>query len=311
MNFERLRTFLIAAEELNFTQAARRLSLSQPAISQQIKEIEEDLGVSLFDRRGRTILLTPAGEKLRPLADALLKKVLSVREELEEFRGVPQGSLQIGAGNAVGIYQLPRVLGHFAQHYPGIRISLQLGDTVAILRGLRDGNLDLAVVEEEPSSEQIQGLTKTPYIEDELVLIAHPDHEWAGRGAIALEELGKAWFVVRKPNCPINVLIKNHLAEAGFDPNRLNIRFEFGNTEGIKRTVMAGLGVGFASSFSVLKEINAKYLVKVNVEGLKIDRTIWLVHPSQMAEGGHQQAFCEELLSGKWLLPNLALKSPE
>ncbi|HBN09921.1 MAG TPA: hypothetical protein DD435_15190 [Cyanobacteria bacterium UBA8530] len=310
MNFERLRTFLIAAEELNFTQAARRLNLSQPAISQQIREIEEDLGVSLFDRRGRTILLTPAGEKLRPLADALLKNVLSVREELEEFRGVPQGSLQIGAGNAVGIYQLPRVLGHFAQLYPGIRTSLQIGDTVNILRGLKDGNLDLAVVEEEPSSEQLQGLTKIPYIEDELILISHPDHEWAGRGTIAIEELVKAWFVVRKPNCPINILIKNHLAAAGFDPNRRNIRFEFGNTEGIKRTVMAGLGVGFASKFSVLKEIKAKYLVKVNVEGLKIDRTIWLVHPSQMPEGGHQQAFCEELLSGKGL-PDLALESRE
>ncbi|HBN09922.1 MAG TPA: hypothetical protein DD435_15195 [Cyanobacteria bacterium UBA8530] len=311
MNFERLHSFLIAAEELSFTQAARRLHLSQPAISQQVREIEDDLGVSLFERRGRSVILTPAGEKLRPLAVSILQQLRELRRNMEEFRGVPQGVLKIGAGDSVGIYLLPRVLGYFTQRHPDIRTSLQIGEFLGLLRGLKDGNIDLALIEEEPSAEQLQGLKKIRFIEDELVLIVSPAHEWAKRGTIKIEELGQAWFIARKSDSSIRGLIRNRLSEAGLDPNRLNVRFEFGNAEGIKRSVMAELGVGFVSKFSLMKEIAANYLVNIEVEGLKIKRTIWLVHSSRMGEGSHERAFCEELLAQKWLPPHHPDVRPE
>ena len=136
MNLDRLTTFLAAAEDLNFTQAARRLHLSQPAVSQQIKELEEDLGVILFERRGRGLLLTPAGDRLRALAQPVLREVRQVRAEMGAFRDQPQGVLRVGASNTPGIYLLPFALGRFSTQWTGVRVSMEVSHPEALWRAL-------------------------------------------------------------------------------------------------------------------------------------------------------------------------------
>jgi DNA-binding transcriptional LysR family regulator len=305
MDLDRLRTFALAAEELNFTQTARLLHLSQPAVSQQIRELEDSLGVDLFERRGRGLALTPAGERLKPLASTLLRDAESLKDALAEFRGVPQGVLRIGAGTTLGIYLLPYVLGRFSRAFPAIRPSLRITESEGLIRALREGEIDLALVEEDLSLGRIYGWEKVPLIDDELVLIAAIDHPWASRSVITMEELASQAFIMRQPESSARQLIEDRLAEAGFDPQRLTIRFELGHTEGIKRSVMAGLGLGFVSRYAIADELRGGTLAEVPIQDFGIGRTLWLVRPAEKKLPVHLQRFVEVLLSADWLPPPL------
>lgn len=308
MNFDRLQTFTIAAEELNFTQAARRLNLSQPAISQQIRELEDSLEVTLFERRGRSLVLTPAGERLRPLALSILKHIREAGEELMEFRGLPQGVLHIGASTTLGIYLLPAALGRFSKLFPGVRPSLRVADTEGVLRAMHEGELDIAMVEEELSPGRTHGWERLPLLQDELVLIADPAHPWAGKGPIPRDSLTETPLIMRQLNSPTRQLIIDRLAEAGFRPDRLNVRFELSHTEGIKRAVMAGLGTGFVSRFAIAEELRSGTLVELPIEDFTISRTLWLLRHAEKKKTIHLQRFIEMLLKPDWLPKELVVK---
>lgn len=301
MDLDRLRTFVLAAEELNFTQTARLIHLSQPAVSQQIRELEDSLGVALFERRGRGLALTPAGERLKPKARKILQEVERVREDMEEFRGMRQGVLRIGSGNTIGIYLLPNVLGTFSRRFPGVRPSLRVADLDALIRALQEGELDLALVEDELSAGRIYGWERVPITGDELVLIAYPDHPWAKLGEIDLEQLAGEPILMRQAESPARRKIQDSLAEAGFDPQRLAVRFELGHTEGLKRAVMAGLGVGFVSNHAIGQELTAGSLVEIKIRDFQIQRTFWLVRPADKQLPPHQERLCEFLLKGDWV----------
>jgi DNA-binding transcriptional LysR family regulator len=301
MNFDRLNTFLMAAEDLNFTQAARRLGLSQPAVSQQIRELEESLGVSLFERRGRGLLLTPAGERLRTMARPLLREVKQLESEMGAYREVPQGVLRVGASNTPGIYMLPFALGAFTAKHPGVRISLEVADVDVLARHLSEGEADLAVMEDDLGPGRLHGWDKTPLMEDELMLIARPDHPWARQGGVSTDELPSGSFIFRTRQSSTRQLILNTLATAGVDPDSLQTRFELGNTEGLKRAVMAGLGVGFVSRYATDLERQAGLLVEVPITGVAITRTLWLLRPTGAKLAEHQAHFCDLLLGGGWL----------
>jgi DNA-binding transcriptional LysR family regulator len=301
MNFDRLNTFLVAAEDLNFTQAARRLHLSQPAVSQQIRELEDELGVSLFERRGRGLLLTPAGERLRTVSQPIMRELKQMEVEMSAFKDTPQGVLRVGASNTPGIYLLPEALGRFAASETGVRVSLHVADTEAILRALHEGDVDMAVVEEEPPMGRLQGWERIPVLQDELVLISRPDHPWAKAGKITLDRLVESPFIFRTRQSETRQLIHKRLAEEGLDPEQLSVPFELGNTEGIKRSVMAGLGMGFVSCFATSLERRTGLLAEVGIENFHIPRTLWLIRPADTRLTPHLQRFCELLEGQDWL----------
>ncbi len=305
MDLDRIRTFVLAAEELNFSKTARMLHLSQPAVSQQIREVEDYMGVALFERRGRGLALTPAGDRLKPLAAALLKDADSLRKAIAEFRGVAQGVLRIGSGTTLGIYLLPYVLGSFSRANPAIRASLRIAESEVLVRNLREGEIDLALVEEDLPLGRLFGWEKVPLLDDELVLIASADHPWAAREAIALPDLAGQDFIMRPPDSPARLLIQDRLVEAGFDPVRLLVRFELGHTEGIKRSVMAGLGLGFVSRYAIADEVKAKTLVVIPIRDFTISRKLWLIRPAEKNLPSHLQRFVEVLMSPGWLPPPL------
>lgn len=301
INIDRLNTFVVAAETLNFTQAARRLHLSQSAVSQQIRELEEELDVTLFERRGRGLALTPAAERLRTRATRVLREVNDTWREMSAFQSLPQGVLRIGASNTLGIYLLPYALGHYSQDFPGVRTTLLVSEVDAIVRGLQEGELDLALIEQTLSPGRLHGWERVPLMEDEVTLIVHPKHPWAQEEVIPLERLPEASFIWRQQNAETRALIWDCLSEAGFDPERLPVRFELGNTEGIKRAVMAGLGVGWVSRHATFMERKTGLLREVAVEGCSVRRTLWLLRPQHDRTVIHQQRFCEMLLEGSWI----------
>lgn len=301
MKHEHILTFLAAAEELNFTHAARRLFLSQSAVSQQIRELEEDLGVSLFERRGRGLLLTPAGEQLRAHAKPIVRDIRFAREALAEFRSVAQGVIRVGASNTPGIYLLPYALGQFAKDFPGVRISLRVADGPALIRAMQDGELDLALMEDDPAASRLPGWEPTALIQDQLALVASPEHPWAKAGTIGLAQLAEHPIIFRQESSPTRRLILARIAAAGLDPDRLRTHFELGNTEAIKRAAMANLGAGWVSRYSCVFEKRAGWLEEVEVEGLLIQRPLWLYQPPAERSVPHQRRFAELLLARTWL----------
>lgn len=301
MNMERLNTFMVAAETLNFTQAARRLHLSQSAVSQQIRELEDELDVTLFERRGRGLALTPAAERLRKRAHRILREVNDTWRELSAYQSVPQGVLRVGASNTPGIYLLPHALGRYSQQFPGVRPTVVVSEIEAIMRGLQEGELDLALVDQDLLPGRLHGWERIPLMEDEVILITAPDHPWAEAGQVSLDRLLETPYILRHPHSETRRLIWDRLSEAGVDPELLPVRFELSNTEGIKRAVMAGLGVGWVSRHATVMERRAGLLKEVTIEGCTIDRTLWLLRSPKDRTGVHQQRFCEMLLAGDWI----------
>ncbi|HEY9855499.1 MAG TPA: LysR family transcriptional regulator [Stenomitos sp.] len=298
MNLDQLRTFAKAADTLSFTQAARLLHISQPAVSQQIRELESSLKVTLFERRGRTLALTPAGERLRPLALDLLSNVKRTEDELSEFRGVPQGVFLIGAECTPGTYLLPQALGVFTRDFPGVRLSLRVTDIESIERALQDGELDLAVTETSPS--RLSGWERIPFFKDEYVIITPPDHRWASCSVIDPGELAGEPFILRQKDWALRKGFAEQLLTAGFNPDRFMIRFELNSTESIKHAVMAGLGVGFAPVHAMRVELEAGRLATVRIRDLSFERSLWLMTPQGRRLPSYQQHFVETLLSGDW-----------
>ena len=311
MTLDQLNTFLLASGELNFSRTARLLHLSQSAVSQQIRELEEDLGVTLFERRNRAISLTPGGERLRLLASTIVRDVKRARAELESLKGVPQGVLRIGATMTPGVYLLPHALGRYSQRFPGIRTGLRITHAEELLSLLNAGELDLAVVEEDPAANRTHGWERTPLMQDELVLIVPPEHPWSAREAIAPDELSSQPFIFRQQDSKTRQLILDRLSEAGVAPESLVTRFELSNTEGIKHAVMAGLGVGFVSCFAMAIERRARLLVDVPIAGVSITRTLWLLKPPPARAFAHQERFCELLGRADWLPASFTLAQSE
>jgi DNA-binding transcriptional LysR family regulator len=309
MDFDQLRTFLLAAELQSFTQAARRLNFSQSAISQQIRELEDRLDVRLFERHSRSVSLTPAGERLRPRARAILKEVEDALDALSDLRGVPQGVVRIAASTTPGVYLLPHALGRFSALFPGVRASLEVLNPDELARALQQGDVDLAVVEENLLPNRVFGWSKTPMLADEIVLIARPDHPWLLEAPIALERLALADMILRPPANPMRQTIHNALAAAGFNPTQLRVRFELGNTEGIKRAVQAGLGVGFVSVYAIIDELAHGTLATLPITGLRIPRTLWLLRPTK-PRSEMPECFAQVLESKDWLPPGIIEPGP-
>jgi DNA-binding transcriptional LysR family regulator len=304
MDFDQLRTFLLAAELQSFTQAARRLNFSQSAISQQIRDLEERLGVRLFERHSRSVSLTPAGERLQPRARAILAEVESTVGELAELKGTPQGVVRIAASTTPGIYLLPYALGAFSARYPGVRASLEVSGADELVRLMQQGDLDLAIVQEDFMPTRTFGWERLPALDDEIVLIAPPDHPLAGPGALPPEKLAEVPMIMRPAENATRQLIFSSLAAAGFNPTRMRILFELGHAEGIKRAVEAGLGLGFVSRYAIANELKHGQLVTIPVDGVNIRRTLWLMRPNKQRTAMTEH-FANLFMSGEWLPANL------
>jgi DNA-binding transcriptional LysR family regulator len=300
MDLNRLRTFVVAAKRQSFTQAARELSFSQSAVSQQMRELEEQIGARLFERSHRMVSLTPAGDDLLPLAVAVLRDVDQASEALAKYRGVVHGVLHVGASNTLGIYVLPLVLGRFSQALPHVRPTLKVAGEAEILRAVQDGDLDIAILGTRPPAGQIFGWHIEALVDHDLVLIAAPDHPWAQRDAVALADLPTGVFILRQSDSPTRQLVQDALASAGINPGALNIRFELGNTEGLKRAVMAGLGVGWVPSYAIREEQAHGTLAVVPVEGLAVRRSLWLLRSQRASDDLGATTFCEILRSRAW-----------
>jgi DNA-binding transcriptional LysR family regulator len=288
----RLRVFRAVAHHLSFSRAAEELLLTQPAVTQQIKALEDEYGVPLFDRSGGRITLTPAGHVLLPYAEILKAISDEAAAALGAVVGRQSGPLLLGASQTVGQYVLPGIMAAFLKLYPRVRISTLSGNTDEILDAVAARRADLALIEGPPMRKDVR---VEPFMRDEMLLVVPASHEWADR-EITPAEVQQAPLLMRELGSGSRRVVESALARVGVRRKQLNIVFEFDSTEGLLSAVEAGLGVTFVSRWAVRNQLALGSLRPARVQGLQLDRMFSLACPSGPEPVGNAGAFRRFLL---------------
>jgi LysR family transcriptional regulator, low CO2-responsive transcriptional regulator len=281
MTPEQLITFSVVAELGNITHAARRLHLSQPAVSGQLHALQASFGEALYRRQGRGIALTPAGELLLEPANRIRAAMHDALNTRAASRELEIATLRIGASTTPASYLLPEIVAQFKRRYPGIYIQMSAGNTTDILRRMHE--FDLAIVEGELDSVTQEQCEIRQWRSDEVVAILPNDHPLAGKPSLQLSELADQSLVMREDGSGVRKLIMRAFDQAGL---RVQGFLELAGVEGIKQAVRAGLGVGFVSHLALKHE--SGNLIGVRV-GCGLKRSIRIVlaptrKPSRAAE---------------------------
>lgn len=277
----RLKVFCTVAELKSFTRAAELLFLTQPAVSSQIKYIEEEFGARLFNREQNRVVLTEVGEVLYKHAKEILRIYDEAKLEVAKLARSAKGKLIIGATSTMGKYYLPLVIEAFKQKHPDIEVLTQVSNTETLLKSLLQGTLDLGIVS-EPSALYGDSFLYHPYVKDKLVLIVPADHQWVGRGSIRLEELMKEPFLIREQGSGTRDTFEQYLQERGKKLQDLNILMTVGSTEVVKGAVASGVGVAIISKCAIKLEMKAGVLKIVNIQGMEMLQSFTVVYPKKL-----------------------------
>lgn len=284
----RLKVFRAVAEHLNFRKAAEQLFLTQPAVTLQIKALENDLGMRLFDRTGGKITFTQQGSVLLGYADKLASLASEAERELGCSAGSVSGELALGASTTIAQYVLPRLIGAFQSEYPKIQFSLQSSNTSEVVRCLLDGKVTLGLIE-GPARER--GVRTEPFMEDELVLITPPSFD---SDRLAPGQFLATSLLMREHGSGSRRVVELALERAGFKLKAFKKVMELDSTEAIKSAVEAGIGVGFVSRWAITKELELGTLKVAEVTGVRAARHFTLISrtgPEPQGPAGALRAF--------------------
>lgn len=287
----RLRVFREVANQASFRRAAEVLYITQPAVTQQIKALEEELGSRLFDRSGGKVRLTAAGEVLLRRADEAESTLSRAVEEIGSLEGEVRGALRIAASTTIAQYVLPRLLAEFARQHQSVRLELESANTQRVVEAVAGGAAPIGLIE---GPAHRQELVVERWLEDDLVLVVPAGHEWAEE-EITLSTLGAAKLLVRERGSGTREVIEQALKRACAPIHRMQIAMELGSTEALLACVEAGLGVGFASRFALERQRALGTLAVVKVKGLRITREFSMVHPRGPKTNGVAAIFAGHL----------------
>ncbi len=272
MDVRDLEVFLAMVKHLNFSHAGEEIHLSQPSVSIRMHRLEEELQVRLFEQIGKKVLLSEAGRLLEPHARRILAALEDSRRTIEEYRGLEQGSLRIGASTTPGMYVVPRIIARFKHLHPRIAVSLVIKNTRQIEEAIINNEFDLGFVGGHLIGGEIETL---PWRTDELVLIVPPGHPLAHRIDIKPSDLAKETFINREQGSATRAVVEKHLRLPGVSTER---SLELGNPEAVKLAVRDGLGISFVSKFAIGAELKAKVLFSPKIKGVKICRELKIIY---------------------------------
>lgn len=272
----RLVVFRTVAEQLSFRKAAEELYLTQPAVSLQIKALEEDLGTQLFDRSGNQVMLTAAGRVLLEHSEQAHSILIQAEHQIAALSGEHAGRLALGASTTIAQYVLPRLLAEYCREYPRVRPTLISGNTEEIVEAVQQQKVALGLIEGPARSRDVK---TEPFLADEMILIVPSAHEWAERASIQCSDLRAAPLLMRERGSGSRRVIELALEHHGLKRNALQIAMELDSTEAIKSSVEAGLGVGFVSRWAIAKDLRlGKSFKPIDVDGLRISRDLMIAY---------------------------------
>jgi len=275
MNIEQLYTFQAVATLGSFSEVAKKLGISQPAVSFQIQKLEQELGTRLIDRSQRVIMLTAAGKRLLSFAENVEIEREHLQHDLEQMRDEIAGDLLIGASTIPGEYLLPPLLAKFKERYPAVRIEVDVSDSVTVINRIRDNTYEVGFCGVAPEGQDIDSFK---IASDEIVLIVSPEHPFAKKGEIAPDELEGEPFIFRESTSGTQRSLQALLSNAGLDIRKWTPHLVLGSTQAVILTVAAGAGIAFVSDVAYKKGLAPGRVQQVGVRGLKLRRDFYCVY---------------------------------
>ena len=288
--FRQLKVFEAVARLLSFSRAAEELHLTQPAVSTQVKKLEEHVGLPLFEQLGKKIYLTSAGTEMLHASRAIIRQFQEVEATMSQFKGISGGKLNVAVISA-GDYFFPRLLVEFARRHKGVTLNLSVHNREELLGQLAGNLTDLAVMVRPP---QDMDTVNEPFAPHPYVIVAAPSHPLASRKRIPIARLMREPFVVREKGSDTW-----HSMEDGFGEHlaEINIAMEIKSTETIKQAVIAGMGISFLSAHTISLELQAGSLSVLDVQGFPLMLNWYVVHRKNKRLPPVAQAFRDFLMS--------------
>lgn len=287
--FRQLMLLEAVARHSSFTRASEELYLTQPAVSTQIKQLEDEVGMPLFERIGKKIFLTAAGHEMYAFSRTIAQQFTDIRTVLEEMKGIQRGHLDI-AVTSTAEYFAPYLLAAFYKQHAGITVNLNVTNRETILRQLTDNIPDMVIMGSPPKGVP---LVADSFMSNPLVVIAPLDHPLTQSGQISLHRLLQESFIVREKGSGTRDAIEHFLEQRG---QSMTTTMEMSSNEAIKHAVMAGLGLGIVSLHTLEMEFKLGRLAVLNVEGFPILKDWYLVHREGKRFSAAAQAFKEFVL---------------
>jgi len=266
-----LQIFLAAAEHSSFARAAELLHLTQPAVSMQMSQLSETVGLPLFEKRGRNLCLTRAGETLVPYVERIAQTLREASEAVDALQGLRQGRIKIALVTTTR-YFAPKLLAQFRAQHPQIELDVSIIDREGVIAQLENNQVDLAIMGRPPTHMAVvsEAFAKHPH-----GVIAPPEHPLAGKKHLAPQKLAREPFLSRESGSGTRYAMEQYFAEHGLSPPVLQ---EMTSNESIKQAVMAGMGLAFISLHTISLEHQTGHLVLLDVKGLPVVRSWFVLH---------------------------------
>jgi len=298
LTLKQLQIFEAVAKHRNYTHAAKALFLTQPAVSMQIKQLEEQAGMALFERSGKQTRITEAGKELLHYSHIIHQQLEEAGQVLDELRGVQRGRLHLTMASTAN-YFAPRLLATFCERFPSVQVSLDVANRDGLLLALDDNTADIVIMGKPPSGMQVH---YEVFMENPLVVIAPPSHVLTKRKRIPLAELTKHPFIVRERGSGTRAAVERFLAQHDIErPSGM----EMNSSEAIKQAVQAGLGLGVVSLHTLEMELALKRLSILNVEDFPIMRHWRIVYRKDKRFSVVAQAFHDFIISDAGQILNI------
>jgi LysR family transcriptional regulator, low CO2-responsive transcriptional regulator len=290
LTLRQLQVFEKVSNHLNYSRAAEELYLSQPAVSMQIKQLEENIGLPLFEQMGKKIFLTEAGRELHHYSRNIAQQLSEMELVFNEMKGLNQGKLTLSVVNTAN-YFTPQLLAKFCQRHPNINVILQVANRDAVLKQLADNSTDLAIMGQTPSESDV---IAESFLENPLVVIAATSHPLAKLKQVKFAQLASETFLSREIGSGTRSAMERVFAQHKIQPR---ISMEMETNEAIKQAVQAGMGLGILSLHSIELELETERLAMLNVEHFPLLRHWFVAHRSNKRLSIAALAFKEFLLT--------------
>jgi len=275
MNLDYLTTYRDVIEMGSFSEVAKKLSISQPAVSFQIQALERDLGIRLIDRKQKPIAMTEAGKRLLHFAGFVEKERERLTYDLSQLRDEITGELAIAASTIPGEFLVPPILAEFKRLHPTIGTRMMISDSLAVISSIQNSQYEIGFCGALPEGTD---LTAFKIAEDEIVLIVLPEHPFAQRAEVSFGELEKESLIFREGNSGTQRSLESLLLEAGFDLSGCTPSLVLGSTQAVIAAVEAGIGIAFVSDVAIKKSLALGLVKVIAVEGLKLRRDFYRVY---------------------------------
>ena len=272
MNLRQLRIFKSVCQNQNMSATARKLHISQPAISQTISNLEQQLNVKLFERLNRRLVLTNTGKILLNYSNRILNLIDEAEQTIDDINNLKQGKLRIGASMTIGTYLLPKIINQFQQQHPKLEIKFMIDNTEIIESMVLENEIDLGLVEGPTENKNI---IRENFFDDQLLLTCSTDHEWAKHNTIAPEKLKNKKLIIREKGSGTREVIENILVK-----HQLNYKIQhtLNNIEAIKKAVIANMGVSILPTIAIKEELVNNQLSTIKLKDISFTRKFSFIY---------------------------------